>query len=154
MLVRDSCQETFVEVLASLIKTGRLSLNHVLNMFIQSFVSSNQSHQSLGAKECSATHNTAMLQLFLETYFTDLLADAQESKAEVLLDADQTQALHTLVRSYLTSLTVPVRFVEVDIDFNMYVTRRVYLEVRAFEIHCLPFDDFLLLLLKIDNSIE
>ena len=130
VLVRDSCQDTFVEVLTSLIKTSRLSLNLVLNMFISSFVSSNQSHQSFGIKECSATHNTAMLQLFLETYFTELLADAEETKAMVVLDPDQTQALHTLIRSYLTSLTVPVRFVERNIDSNLYVTRRVYLEVK------------------------
>merc|ERR1712029_25416 len=119
-LVRDSCPDTFVEVLTSLIKTNQLSLNHVLNMFISSFVS-HKSHESMsvgGSGNGGVTHNTAMLQLFLETYFTELLADAESAKPHhtarppLPLDSDQVQALHTLVRSYLTSLTVPVRFVE------------------------------------------
>ena len=129
ILVRDSVPDTFVEVMVSLIKSEQLSLQFVLGLFIGSFVSmSSSKHQSLGSKECSATHNTAMLQLFLETYFTELLSDHETLKKELVLDPDQLQALHTLVRSYLTSLSIPVRFVEKNIDSNLYVTRRNYLE--------------------------
>ena len=125
----------------------QLSLSHVLNMFITSFVSHKSVDSVSGNGGGGVTHNTAMLQLFLETYFTELLADAetttskqgggrgigsqhqQECRPPLPLDPDQVQALHTLVRSYLTSLTVPVRFVERNIDSNLYVARRVYLEV-------------------------
>ena len=44
------------------------------------------------------------------------------------LDDDQIQALHTLVRSYLTSLSVPVRFVEKNVDSNIFGPRSLYLD--------------------------
>ena len=127
ILVRDSVPEIFVEVLVSLIKADTLLLGSVLGLFIGSFVSmSSVADHSRQAAECSATHNTAMLQLFLETYFQELLND--NVHGSISLDDDQIQALHTLVRSYLTSLSVPVRFVERNIDSNIFGSRRLYLD--------------------------
>ena len=39
LMVRDSCPDTLVEVLVSLIKASKMSLAQVLSMFISSFVS-------------------------------------------------------------------------------------------------------------------
>ena len=128
ILVRDSVPEIFVEVLVSLIKADTLLLGSVLGLFIGSFVSmSYVADHSMQASECSATHNTAMLQMFLETYFQELLNETI-TPSSISLDADQVQALHTLIRSYLTSLSIPVRFVERNIDSNMFGSRRLYLD--------------------------
>ena len=127
ILIRDSVPEIFVEVLVSLIKADRLVLGSVLGLFINSFVSmSSIADHSRQASECSVTHNTAMLQLFLETYFQELLHDNR--RQFLALDEDQNQALHTLVRSYLTSLSIPVRFVEKNVDSNIFGPRRLYLD--------------------------
>ena len=67
-------------------------------------------------------HHASTLQLFLEAYFTETL-----SESEVDLDSDGTRALQTLIRSYLTSLSVPVRFGERNIDSNMFGARPLYL---------------------------
>ena len=52
------------------------------------------------------------MQLFLETYFVEFLNDDKmcNSSGEKLLP-DQENALQTLVRSYLSSLSTPVRCV-------------------------------------------
>ena len=127
ILIRDSVPEIFVEVLVSLIKAEKLMLGSVLGLFINSFVSmSTIADHSRQASDCSVTHNTAMLQLFLETYFQELLHDNRQHS--LALDEDQTQALHTLVRSYLTSLSVPVRFIEKNVDSNIFGPRRLYLD--------------------------
>lgn len=127
ILIRDSVPELFVEVLVSLIKADKLMLGSVLGLFINSFVSmSSIADHSRQASDCSVTHNTAMLQLFLETYFQELLHDNR--RESISLDDDQIQALHTLVRSYLTSLSVPVRFIEKNVDSNIFGQRRLYLD--------------------------
>lgn len=74
-------------------------------------------------------HHASTLQLFLEAYFTETL-----SEIEIELDPDETRALHTLIRSYLTSLSVPVRFGEKNIDSNMFGPRQLYLDQLS------PFD--------------
>jgi len=54
----------------------------------------------------SPANNAAILQLFLETYFIELLSvntDAQET-----LSGDQQEALMTLIRSYLAGLANPL----------------------------------------------
>ena len=63
-----------------------------------------------------AAQNSAILQLFLETYFVELLNDDDNmcnggsgSSSPERLPADQENALQTLVRSYLSSLSTPVR---------------------------------------------
>ena len=84
LMVRDSCPDTLVEVLVSLIKASKMSLAQVLSMFISSFVSVSSLTSAAGSSikpsvgaplegassGSAVTHNTAMMQLFLETYFT------------------------------------------------------------------------------------
>ena len=84
LMVRDSCPDTLVEVLVSLIKASKMSLAQVLSMFISSFVSVSSLNSAAGSSikpsvgaplegassGSAVTHNTAMMQLFLETYFT------------------------------------------------------------------------------------
>ena len=55
------------------------------------------------------------MQLFLETYFVEFLNDDKmcNSTGEKLLP-DQENALQTLVRSYLSSLSTPVRSVSAE----------------------------------------
>ena len=130
ILIRDSVPEIFVEILVSLIKAEKLLLGSVLGLFISSFVSMSSpavSDHSRQHAECSATHNTAMIQLFLETYFQELLHDSQ-TQGSLTLDEEQIQALQTLVRSYLTSLSIPVRFVERNVDSNIFGPRKLYLD--------------------------
>ena len=130
ILIRNSVPEIFVEILVSLIKAEKLLLGSVLGLFISSFVSMSSpavSDHSRQNAECSATHNTAMIQLFLETYFQELLHDSQ-TQGSITLDEEQTQALQTLVRSYLTSLSIPVRFVERNVDSNIFGPRKLYLD--------------------------
>ena len=69
-------------------------------------------------------HHASTLQLFLEAFFTETL-----SEAEIDLGSDEIRALHTLIRSYLTSLSVPVRFGDRNIDSNMFGLRPLYLVI-------------------------
>eukprot|EP00095_Tigriopus_kingsejongensis_P008125 maker-scaffold256_size235750-snap-gene-0.9 protein:Tk08125 transcript:maker-scaffold256_size235750-snap-gene-0.9-mRNA-1 annotation:"hermansky-pudlak syndrome 3 protein" len=62
--------------------------------------------------------------LFLETYFIEELGDTDA----LTLDLEQEQAVQTLVRSYLTSLSVPVRFGDKDIDTDMFGNRFEFLD--------------------------
>lgn len=114
LLLRDTVPETFVEILVSLIKANIFTLSTILNLFIESLVSMNNSDMTV--------HHASTLQLFLEAYFTETLTEA-----EVELASDEIRALHTLIRSYLTSLSVPVRFGERNIDSNMFGPRPLYL---------------------------
>ena len=76
-----------------------------IKLFLGSFVSSISNG---GGSD--AAQNSAILQLFLETYFVEFLNDDKmcNSSAEKL-QSDQENALQTLVRSYLSSLSTPVR---------------------------------------------
>lgn len=121
LLLRDTVPETFVEILVSLIKArqGIFTLSTILNLFIESLVSMNNE---------MAVHHASTLQLFLEAYFTETLTET-----DIELDSDEVRALHTLIRSYLTSLSVPVRFGERNIDSNMFGPRPLYLVIfRAY----------------------
>jgi len=124
ILLRDTVPETFVEILVSLIKANIFPLSTILHLFIESFVSMSgmNSNNGSGGMGDMTVHHASTLQLFLEAYFTETL-----SEAEIELDADETRALHTLIRSYLTSLSVPVRFGERNIDSNMFGPRPLYL---------------------------
>ena len=116
-LMRDAVPVIFVEVLVSLIKSDVYSLQTVLHLLIGSLVSSSSS-----LADCRA-NDAALLQLFLESYFMDIIDASNPEDNAIILDGDQLQALHTLVRSYLTSLSVPVRFEEKNIDCNMFGSR-------------------------------
>ena len=100
----------------------------MLHLLIGSLVSSS----SITSSENRA-NDTALLQLFLESYFIDVIDNNSNNEATIaaaiILDGDQLQALHTLVRSYLTSLSVPVRFEEKNIDCNMFGSRFLYLDL-------------------------
>ena len=98
------------------------SLQTVLHLLIGSLVS----NSSLA--DCRA-NDAALLQLFLESYFMDVIDASNPADNSIILDGDQLQALHTLVRSYLTSLSVPVRFEEKNIDCNMFGSRFLYLDL-------------------------
>ena len=121
-LLCDAVPVLFVEVLVSLIKSDVYSLQTVLHLLIGSLVS----NSSLA--DCRA-NDAALLQLFLESYFMDVIDASNPADNSIILDGDQLQALHTLVRSYLTSLSVPVRFEEKNIDCNMFGSRFLYLDL-------------------------
>ena len=99
----------------------------MLHLLIGSLVSSS----SITSE--NRANDTALLQLFLESYFIDVIDNNSNNEdtiaAAIILDGDQLQALHTLVRSYLTSLSVPVRFEEKNIDCNMFGSRFLYLDL-------------------------
>ena len=114
LLLRDTVPETFVEILVSLIMANVFPLSTILHLFIESFVSMNNGEMTV--------HHASTLQLFLEAFFTEILTET-----EIELDSDEIRALHTLIRSYLTSLSVPVRFGERNIDSNMFGPRPFYL---------------------------
>ena len=130
ILLRDTVPETFVEILVSLIKANVFPLSIILHLFIESFVSMSgmNSNSCTGGMGDMTVHHASTLQLFLEAYFTETL-----SEIEIKLDSDETRALHTLIRSYLTSLSVPVRFGERNIDSNMFGPRPLYLVSRGNE---------------------
>ena len=79
------------------------------------------SNNSNGGNDLTV-HHASTLQLFLEAYFTETLTES-----DLNLEPDGTRALQTLIRSYLTSLSVPVRFGERNIDSNMFGARPLYL---------------------------
>lgn len=117
LLIRDTCPEMFMEILVSLIKGQVFTLSTILQLFIGSFV-------SMSNIVGEATQNTAMLQLFLETYLTEELGDLEH----IQVDIEQEQAVQTLIRSYLTSLSVPVRFGDKNIDTDMFGNRLDFLD--------------------------
>lgn len=125
LVLRDAVPSIFVEVLVSLIKSDIYNLQTVLHLLIGSLVNSS----SAAAAENRKTNNdTALLQLFLEAYFGDVINCVSDADS-IILDGDQLQALHTLVRSYLTSLSVPVSFEEKNIDCNLFGSRYLYLDL-------------------------
>jgi len=87
----------FVEVCVSLIQANLFSLGQILQLLLQSFMSSVTSPQD-------SADSAGVLQLFLETYFMELLGEDGEKS----LDGDQQQALLTLLRSYLAGLSHPL----------------------------------------------
>ena len=121
-LLRDSIPNIFVEVLVSLIKSDIYSLQLVLHLLIGSLVSSSTNAEKL-------SNDAVILQLFLESYFIDVIDASNPEEGAIILDGDQLQALHTLIRSYLTSLGIPVRFEEKNIDCNMFGNRNLYLDL-------------------------
>ena len=121
-LLRDSIPNIFVEVLVSLIKSDIYSLQMVLHLLIGSLVSSSTNAEKL-------SNDAVILQLFLESYFIDVIDTSNSEEGAIILDGDQLQALHTLIRSYLTSLGIPVRFEEKNIDCNMFGNRYLYLDL-------------------------
>ena len=122
-----SLNSSIGQIIATIISIY-FSLQTVLHLLIGSLVSSS----SITSSENRA-NDTALLQLFLESYFIDVIDnnsnDEDTIAAAIILDGDQLQALHTLVRSYLTSLSVPVRFEEKNIDCNMFGSRFLYLDL-------------------------
>ena len=97
--VRDSAPVIFVEVCCSLLESRLVSLAAMLAMYLQTFM-------TVVTSPTQAADNAGVFQLFLETYFLELLAT--NSAASIRLEADQQQALLTLVRSYLAGLLHPI----------------------------------------------
>ena len=64
-------------------------------------------------------------QMVLESYFINIL---ETTNGFIYLRGDQLQALHTLVGSYLSSLSIPVRSEEKNCS-NMFGSRYLYLDL-------------------------
>ena len=113
----------------SLVNGGVYRLPDLLRLFIGSLFD-----ESAAAVEKEKTNNesTAILQLFLETFFVEFL----ENPNNALTVSETTgftpefeESLLTLLRSYLSGLTVPVRFDERNIDTgDMFGRRFDYLD--------------------------
>eukprot|EP00096_Caligus_rogercresseyi_P011242 TRINITY_DN4363_c0_g1_i1.p1 TRINITY_DN4363_c0_g1~~TRINITY_DN4363_c0_g1_i1.p1 ORF type:complete len:507 (-),score=117.40 TRINITY_DN4363_c0_g1_i1:444-1781(-) len=110
-LIRCSVPEIFVEVLVSLIKDGVFQLGRILELFLGSFLSQGDNN------------STVVLQLFLETYFVEYLENPSS------LDEDIHLVLKTLIRSYLSCISTPVRFGDKNIDSDIFGPRSLYLEL-------------------------
>jgi len=95
--IRAHAPVVFVEVCVSLIQAHLFSLGQILQLLLQSFMSSVTSPQD-------SADSAGVLQLFLETFFMELLGEDSERS----LNADQQQALLTLLRSYLAGLSHPL----------------------------------------------
>lgn len=126
------------QVLVSLVLGGAIGLKSVLSLFLSALASASSAVDASHERINSAT---AALQLFLETYFTEVLADSEQHQQQQgeddpcdgeILEAAQTEegeeALQTLVRSYLASLSVPVHFGEKNIDADMFGNRLLCLD--------------------------
>ena len=106
----------------SLIQANLFSLGQILRLLLQSFMSSVTS-------PLDSADSAGILQLFLETYFMELMGEDCERS----LDADQqqvrnfhlqlinSQALLTLLRSYLAGLSHPLvgASMEVKVSYNV-----------------------------------
>jgi len=99
--IRLNVPVVFVEICVSLIESKLCSLGQILHLLLQTFM-------SVVTSPTAAADNAGILQLFLETYFVELITESSNIKALVPLDADQQQALLTLVRSYLAGLVHPL----------------------------------------------
>lgn len=109
----------------SLIQANLFSLGQILRLLLQSFMSSVTS-------PLDSADSAGILQLFLETYFMELMGEDCERS----LDADQqqvrnfhlqlinSQALLTLLRSYLAGLSHPLvgASMEVKVSYNVLFT--------------------------------
>ena len=98
------------QVCVSLIQANLFSLGQILQLLLQSFMSSVTSPKD-------SADSAGVLQLFLETYFMELLgedgeksldADQQQVKLFILILVCNSQALLTLLRSYLAGLSHPL----------------------------------------------
>uniref|UniRef100_A0A0K2UWL5 Uncharacterized protein n=1 Tax=Lepeophtheirus salmonis TaxID=72036 RepID=A0A0K2UWL5_LEPSM len=110
LLIRDSVPEIFVEVLVSLIKGNAFKLGHILELFVGSFVNRDNS-------------NAVVLQLFLETFFVEFLENPTQEDPDIL------QVLKSLIRSYLSCISTPIRFGDKNIDSDIFGPRDLYLEM-------------------------
>lgn len=99
--IRINVPVIFVEICVSLIESKLCSLGQILHLLLQTFM-------SIVTSPTAAADNAGILQLFLETYFVELITESSNIKALIPLDADQQQALLTLVRSYLAGLVHPL----------------------------------------------
>jgi len=99
--IRLNVPVIFVEICVSLIESNLCSLGQILHLLLQTFM-------SVVTSPTAAADNAWILQLFLETYFVELITESSNMKALIPLDADQQQALLTLVRSYLAGLVHPL----------------------------------------------
>ena len=159
--LRDSVPVIFVEVCVSLVEARLVSLGLMLGLFLQSFMAA---VTSPGGQD-----SAGVFQLFLETYFVELLAVAGDSR-RVVLEADQQQALVTLVRSYLASLLHPIPGPSLDESMmssgpeELFGSRFEYLDhlppfncgddVRQEEVTLLKLQSLLCSSLADDNSKE
>lgn len=84
------------QVCVSLIQWSVCSLGQLLHLLLQSFMSSVTS-------PANSAESASILQLFLETYFMEVVGEGARE-----LVGDEQQALLTLLRSYLAGLTNPL----------------------------------------------
>ena len=128
-------------MLVSLIKGEVLRLSETLSLFLSVLASCSSPESSASASSNKtavqrANDATATLQLFLETYFVEHLGEDDSELEEddevenkpTTMSEETDEALQTLVRSYLTSLSVPVRFGEKNIDADIFGNRLLCLD--------------------------
>ena len=126
--VRRVLPAIFCELCVSLIESGILTLGQVLNLLLQTFTSHTPSAAT------TTVDNAAILQLFLETYFVELLAQTSDIKSIIPLDVDHQQAVTTLVRSYLAALSNYITTPQIDVSMpyssgELYGPRKEYLDL-------------------------
>ena len=150
----------FVEICVSLVESRLVSVGVMLAMFLQTF---------MAAVTSPGPDNAGVFQLFLETYFVELLAVSGEDRSGSL-EVDQQQALVTLVRSYLASLLHPIPGPSLDESMmssgpeELFGSRLEYLDhlppfnsdddVRQEEVTLLKLQSLLCSSLADDNSRE
>ena len=99
--VRDCVPVIFVEMCVSLIESKLATLGQMLHLYLQTFM-------TVVTSPGQAADNAGVFQLFLETYFIELLSSSSSYGDVPTLEGDQQQALLTLVRSYLAGLMHPI----------------------------------------------
>ncbi|CAB4067010.1 HPS3 [Lepeophtheirus salmonis] len=67
--------------------------------------------------------NAVVLQLFLETFFVEFLENPTQEDPDIL------QVLKSLIRSYLSCISTPIRFGDKNIDSDIFGPRDLYLEM-------------------------
>ena len=109
LVLRNSLPIVFCEVCVSLIESEVISLGHLLNLILQTFMAVPSTTSSAASSTTATLDNASFLQLFLETYFVEFCASNKvvgNADTESLpLTGDQKQGLDTLIRSYLASLS-------------------------------------------------
>ena len=108
----------------------------MLHLLIGSLVSSS----SLTSE--NRANDTALLQLFLESYFIDIIENNSNTEVNtaIILDGDQLQALHTLVRKGEFVVEFPKTLLKI-IFVNF---RKIFLQICQFKakqifLHCKIF---------------
>ena len=158
--LRDSVPVIFVEVCVSLVEARLVSIGLMLGLFLQTF---------MAAVTSPGQDSAGVFQLFLETYFVELLAVSGDGR-RLPLEADQQQALVTLVRSYMASLLHPIPGPSLDESMmssgpeELFGSRLEYLDhlppfnggddVRQEEVTLLKLQSLLCSSLADDNSKE